>query len=251
MVATERRLPGLDRLLRVQQVNLFTGLMGVEPKYLFLPEGQNGKPDSLSSCVEEVNSSGEISPFTLEYFSEKARGWISREWGNFYLDAPRGFFLVWKTPVKDGQGHPFTVAGISFSIKGFDSIEQSRYPRLNLDCLKKGDVLVAQIQGQKGLSRKGLDELNKLKWERALLQTVVDWAQRAGLPRVLVAPSANNHWLNHAYCQQTKDELEDLKERLFLRYDVTARRCGFRQEAENLPYSLELPGEILYETLWS
>jgi hypothetical protein len=245
MRAVERYLPGLDQRLQIEQVNLFTGLIGAKPKDLLLFEGQNGESGSLSNYVERINSSEEISPFTLEYCFKNPRGWVAGDWGNFYLDAPRGLLLAWENPVDNGQESSFVVAGTSFSVIGSDSIEPSRYPGLDLGYLEKGDVLVAQIQAQKGLTKKGLLELKRLKWERTLLQMVVDWARGAGLPRVLVVPSANNYWLTDSHCQQIKNEL---KERLFLRYDVTARRCGFKQEADNLPYSLELPGRILYET---
>lgn len=244
MAVTERYLPGLDRVLEANRVGLFTGLIGARAKDVLSLGNQDGESNSLSDYVKEINSSGEVSPFSLEYHFKNPRGWIAGDWGDFYLDAPRGLILSQKIVRDNDQEGSFAMAGVSFSIVGSDLIDPSRYPGLDLGFLREGDVLVGQIQPQKTVSRISRLELKNIKWERALLEITVDWARKAGLPRVLVVPSANNYWLTDFHCQLIREELE---ERLFLRYDVTARRCGFKQEAQNLPYSLELPGKILQE----
>jgi len=248
MRAVEVYLPGFGQRLQIEQAKLFAGLAGVTRlKDLFLFEGGGDISYSLEDYARKVNSSGVISPFSLGYHSKNSRGWIAGDWGNFYLYSPRGFILARKIVGSSDQEDSFAMAGVSFSVIGNDLVDRSWYPGLDLGFLREGDVLVGQIQSQKTASKASRLELKNIKWERTLLDITVDWARKVGLPRVLVVPSANNYWLTDSHCQPMKEELG---KRLFLRYDVTARRCGFKKAGDNLPYLLELPGSVIYKTFW-
>jgi len=244
----ERYLPGIDQSLQVEKVRLFSGLTGGKSKDLPLLDEKAGRINcSLEGYANRLSRSGLISPFNMEYHFKSPRGWIAGSWGNFFLDAPRGL-IIQESIGDDGlrEGAP-VMAGISFSIVGNDRLDPNRYPDLNFFYLKPGDVLVSQIQSQRELTPRKRAKLKKIKWERSLLQAVFEWANETGLPRVLVVPAANNYWLTDRCCRSIRD---DLKKRMFLRYDVTARRCGFKQEKENLPYFKETLKKKIYDTFW-
>ncbi len=239
MANKERILPALDNLSRASRLRIFCGLMGGGPEKWLLSGSDQEIDSSLKSFIDEINSSGVLTPFFLEYFFKDQRGWFTKEGEHLYSDAPRNFLLE-EGRSNDSGGN--VLALISFLIVGADEANPLYYPKLKMDSLRKDDVLVTQIQAKKGLSQENRLDLKRVRWEMSLLNSVVDWAQGVGLPRVLVVPSANNYWSNNNYGQGGKD----LGERLFLRYDVTARRCGFKQEEKNSPYLLELPNKTLF-----
>lgn len=240
MVDKERISPALANLSRQERLRLFCGLTGSRPERWLLFGDNQEIDNSLTNYARAANNAGFFSPFSLEYCFKSQCGWFTRGKSDFYLDAPRNFLL------KRGEGNysgQEVLAALSFLIVGVDKVESKRYPGLNIKSLWKNDVLVTQIQSQKEIDSASLLELKKAKWERNLLRSAVGWAQDVGLARVLVVPAENNYWLNNNYCQQGGDNLE---KRFFLRYDVTARRCGFKQEEKNLPYVLELPNKTLF-----
>jgi len=91
---------------------------------------------------------------------------------------------------------------------------------------------VVQIQGKKSLHSKEdklLDlAVSSYKWERALAFFATEWARIEGFPAFYMLPAEKNAWNNK------------IRESNFLlRYDVTARRLGFRMQ-ENGLYGLSL-----------
>jgi len=242
----ERILPGIGQALQVEQIRLFAGLTGVEVDDLGVNRETQEINRSLESYADKVNRLGLLPSFVMEYHFNRPRGWIAGDWGNFFLDASRGFLIQERPDNVRGEESP-AMAAIAFSIFGLDNIDPGRYPNLDFLCLKPGDVLVAQIQSQKGLNREQQAKLKKIRWERSLLETVFGWAEETNLSRVLVVPAANNYWLTDAHCQAMKTGLE---KRLFLRYDVTARRCGFKQTRENEPYCQETLRKRTHDALW-
>lgn len=243
----ERFLSETNQALQMERIRMFIGLAGINANDILKTDKPSWSVNhSLEGFVDRVNHLELLSPFTMEYHFNRPRGWIVGSWGNFFLDAPRGLLIQAKSDHVQKE-ESSAVAGIAFSVVGLDSIDPGRYPNLDFLCLKPGDILVAQIQAQKGLGWEQREKLKELKWERSLLGAVFDWAERAGFPRVLVVPAANNYWLTDASCQDIRPSLE---KRLFLRYDVTARRCGFQQERENQPYCQETLKKRTHDALW-
>lgn len=126
------------------------------------------------------------------------RGSYAGFWG-VWADAPSGLVLV-KKDVWSLWGlarSNSAVAVISFETDG-------------------AIVNVKQIQGVRRCRRR----LKPLRWEKLLLQLVVDWARENGFARVTVAPSRRNGWL---YLVANHNNLK-------LKYDITAKRLGFTYE---------------------
>jgi len=89
-------------------------------------------------------------------------------------------------------------------------------------------ILVKQIQG---VYRKQ-KELSPLRWEKMLLQIVIDWAKQNKLKKVRVIRSEDSGW----YRESNKERCE----RMYMKYDVTARRMGFKFDESEQAYSLSL-----------
>lgn len=120
-------------------------------------------------------------------------------WG-FYYDTENAFVLTIKRRA---------VACLGFEVDEGNSI-----------------VYVRQIQGKKGLD----SYLSSIKWERFLLNSLVLWAKHAGYQKVFVSPAEKNKWYSNSGLNTR--ELTELQKRFKLRYDVTAKRLGFRYDAE-------------------
>ena len=81
-------------------------------------------------------------------------------------------------------------------------------------------VYIKQIQSKLG---PGL-ALSFFKWERLLVGVVTDWARKSGFREVHVQPAVKNK-----YWSETDEERNA---RFRIRYDVTAKRLGFRYDSE-------------------
>lgn len=95
-----------------------------------------------------------------------------------------------------------------------------------------GLILINQLQSL--VNRKHgryvwLEKLTAIKWEKALIMLVCAWGSENGFGRVMVQPAEENRYY-YAGLHYT-----EYQERFHLRYDVTARRCGFRKLTED-PY---------------
>jgi hypothetical protein len=89
------------------------------------------------------------------------------------------------------------------------------------------DMNVWQLQGVKGQAQ----ALRPLRWERALLDRAVAWARSSLVSTVYVASAGHVHWATDA------GHLDPVLAKL--RYDVTAKRCGFRRNLDDY-YELTL-----------
>lgn len=86
-------------------------------------------------------------------------------------------------------------------------------------------VYVLQIQGRGGTNAIP----SGFRWEKFLLAHVVGWARKNGFKEILVQPARLNKWCpGEPYSEQGKQEYDRLK----LRYDVTAKRMGFKFNKE-------------------
>ena len=61
------------------------------------------------------------------------------------------------------------------------------------------------------------NELKHIRWEKFLLKLVEDWALANGFEKIKVVPGNKNHWYNTSRA-----------EIFHMRYDVTAKRSGFK-----------------------
>lgn len=89
-------------------------------------------------------------------------------------------------------------------------------------------ILVKQIQGVK--NRGG--ELYPFRWEKMLLQILIDWAKQNGFERIDVIRAKHSTW--HSKYNEERNE------RMYMKYDVTAKRMGFKFDESRRVYSLYL-----------
>lgn len=94
-------------------------------------------------------------------------------------------------------------------------------------------ILVKQIQGVKDMRI----ELRPFRWEKMLLQILMDWAKQNGFERIEVVRAKSTEWWTKYKSERNK--------RLYMKYDVTARRMGCRLNRSELDrrkkvYSLDL-----------
>lgn len=139
--------------------------------------------------------------YSLYAYRSKKEGYGSVELHAIYVDAVFSFILF-----KDKN----PIANIGFNIEADNSI------------------LVKQIQGVRGRQ----DELGFLRWEKMLLQIVMDWARRNKFKKISVIRSIDSKW--------HRDYDKERRERMYLKYDVTARRMGFKYDVNKKLYFLYL-----------
>lgn len=117
---------------------------------------------------------------------------------SIYSDADYTLVLTQKENGKEGA-----VACISFNV------------------VNRSTVLIEQIQGV----RMRLSILQNFRWEKMLLKIVMDWAKNAGFKRVRVIQAKSSLWYTDYRAQS-----------LFMKYDVTARRSGFKFDKKDQTY---------------
>lgn len=133
----------------------------------------------------------------------------------FYLDAPYGIILH-----ATGKDLSIPIACITFDKFGNDTIR------------------IQQIQGP-SYSRGENEELciialSEIKWERLLVQLVRELAELNKVKRVEIISCTKSRWYK-----------ERRHQKMFMRYDVTARRMGFKKLAEEEVYSIDTRRKIL------
>ena len=84
---------------------------------------------------------------------------------------------------------------------------------------EKNAINIVQIQGVYGKRQK----LKLIKWERMMLALAYEWAQQYSINEVRVTPHKQNEW--------TK-----VREKGKIRYDVTAKRTGFKYDSTTKKY---------------
>ena len=121
-----------------------------------------------------------------------------------YVDAAYNFALV--------KGKK-SICGIAFRAGG-----TSAYAR----------IFVRQIQGVPGKQK----DLRPFRWEKMLLQILIDWAKQNGFERIDIVRAKNTGWWTRHKSERN--------ERLYMKYDVTAKRMGFKLSGNRRVYSLHL-----------
>ncbi len=92
-----------------------------------------------------------------------------------------------------------------------------------------GGIIIRQIQAT--------ERIDHLKWERALVAYVEDFARRHNLSKVCVLASKNNSWPQIAGKSEPGESG-------YMHYDVTARRMGFKKDPETGNYVKLLGPEL-------
>lgn len=127
---------------------------------------------------------------------------------NIHWDAPYGIALAFRYQMAD-QEIPRAIANIAFKIGS-------------------GLIHINQLQGMPGRQK----ELLPLRWEKMLYQLVVEIARRLNFKMVEILPAEENEYYDPAY--------EARAERLKLRYNITAKRMGFKWNPKKEVYEFAL-----------
>ncbi|HTP56691.1 MAG TPA: hypothetical protein VMJ72_00215 [Candidatus Paceibacterota bacterium] len=133
----------------------------------------------------------------------------NQRFGKVYADGDYGFVLENVMPLAD----PVPLAVVTFDIREI-------HP--DGSC-----VVIRQLQGIKHRR----EYLVGIRWERMLLAVVTDWARFHGYAGVACIRGKDSKWAYH--CKAST---------LYLRYDVSARRNGFRYDETTLLWRLPLTG---------
>lgn len=92
----------------------------------------------------------------------------------------------------------------------------------------KDSIIISQIQDVEGRH----EFLKPLKWSNALVNLTENWARKAGLLEIMILPSKRNKYYS---CSPS-----DRRERLFLYYDVTAKKEGYKFDPDRSVYAKPL-----------
>lgn len=115
-------------------------------------------------------------------------------------------------PYRDAS---YTLALYQGEQTGENPPEESNYLACVGFNVETGQIIVRQIQGNPG---KG-EILRLFKWERMLLAILTDWARQSEFGQIKVIQAKDSGW----YREHDKERIK----RMFMHYDVTARRSGF------------------------
>lgn len=150
---------------------------------------------------------GTVKEYGLYLETTRRRGDVgySNVFQRKYYDAPFNFCLVYKEKL---------IASLGFAPG-------------------ESQMIVKQIQGVYGQRRK----LQPFRWEKALLQYAVKWAQQYNIPEIIVVSAQNNKYNNtHTVIFEEKRLIRNRilgvvpfdPHRSKMLYDITAQRCGFK-----------------------
>lgn len=115
---------------------------------------------------------------------------------------------------------PYRDASYTLALYQGEQTDKNPPEKLNyLSCIgfnvEAGQIVVRQIQGNPG---KG-EILRLFKWERMLLAILTDWARQSGFSQIKVIQAKDSGWY--------REYAEERIKRMFMHYDVTAKRSGF------------------------
>ncbi|MDO8658645.1 MAG: hypothetical protein Q7K55_07920 [Candidatus Levybacteria bacterium] len=249
--------PLLDQQVNAITLEITKGLYGYYQKPIESLENKNAVAFSLHNFAVRVNNASEsyfadflkegqemprgklyLRPVVGHSIDESVR-WVRTRFSEMFIDGCYGFILC----LRPKGDKPLFLAATSFLLANH-STDYSPWLRFHYNDLPT--PVVVQLQAQHDTTnftktepeRKKLadDTLSRFRWEHALLALDVQWARSVGLPAIHVLPGSQNHYFNYF---KGKGREKSVK----IRYDISARRCGFKQDDEGL-YTLELPRVI-------
>lgn len=214
------------------EARIVASLLGRREKPLISFEDKYAVRASLKGFANSINSSGIDSlineyakngsnlawegSFIEPFFERGPNKHIHRE-GYFYMDGDYGFALGVKQ-----QRSPLWLAMISFTTNNF-------YEGPTIVQLQSYTYETDTQTGEEGRG-KALPFLQANHWEFFLVSLVGTWAQDIRIPAIYIIAGANNGHIGGRGLPL---------ERAKMRYDVTARRLGFRKLPDG-NYSLPL-----------
>ena len=194
--------------------------------------------DSLLDFVEIVNQNGldqqirsfakTDKPLREEFVIQAVLDRVTKDVdvegnGRFWFDGDYSLALGY---LRGKRAKPLWIGVVSFSL-GSDAPDWDSFVK-NAGFREPLPVIV-QIQGPAHWSYDSDAKYNdakkilrRLRWTRALVSMVLQWAESAGVPAVYLLPSSLNRFYHDGSLSRDK--------RLHMRYDVTAKRMGFEQE---------------------
>lgn len=177
----------------------------------------------IGSYIEKFSKIPEEQPdrrFRLVFF-EADYNEYSRVSGSIYHDAPLNM-LWWSMD----QG-PLAIVGFYLDRDG--SIQVSIAGESDKDIVYADpSYVIRQIQGVHGF-----DEVLKMfRWEKMLVQAVIDLARTERVSYVHVVKAVKNKWRASVG--------ESGLQRLHIRYDVTAKRMGFKESGCKYTLAVQL-----------
>jgi len=98
--------------------------------------------------------------------------------------------------------------------------------------MQDDDLIINQLQGptHKVEVENVGSRFSGFRWEKLLVEIFSIWTRQSGLKKIYLLPSKFSDW------SEVKMNINGTS---FLRYDVTARRSGFRRGNDNEPYKKE------------
>lgn len=193
--------------------------------------------DSLSIFAERISNDGldqaiksfAKSDFPKEKFvlcavpRDEFRSKNAKTTGKFVVDGEYSLVLGY---LREKQAEPLWIGIVSFFLGLEDDHRIAKETGFT-----EPFPLIVQIQGAADWSYDTEEKyedakrvLRKLKWERALVTMVLEWAEENGIPAVYLLPSSLNlYWGS-----------DERNKNLHMRYDVTAKRLGFQLQENGL-----------------
>lgn len=192
----------------------------------------------IMSFYRKEGRTSDSSTFFLKPILKKYSVSVGNEgWGRFYMDTHRGLALGVRSP-RSRNTLWLGVAGIALGneLDEYNPEHNIRKGRMNFPYQFP---VIAQLQGPDKFAyshrpngdvryRRALEVLNSYKWERAMIDIVLQWAQEQQAPAAYILPANLNRWLTDRRADQFK-----------MRYDVSAERTGFRMQPNGL-YGISL-----------
>lgn len=196
--------------------------------------------------------------FSLKPISQKGPETVEKDrMGRFYFDGDYGLALGVDSHLV--KGDKLWVAVSSFCVgNGIDEYNPNENSPL------KGTMpypyphpVIVQIQGPSvknydsteygrksnyGLHQEAISVLKHYKWERAMVSLILQWASQSQIHTVYLLPAEKSRWLEkYCKCREDKgqscshcDEIKARKPKLEMRYDVSAKRLGFKLQPNGL-----------------
>lgn len=158
--------------------------------------------------------------------------------GHNFLDSPENFcadeqygFLLGKE-----EENPLWLAGVTFQLPYYQAINTG--PTI-IQLQAFSYIIPEDMQDQRRicqiLTRKAeaVKTLQQMRWEFFLVDVVMEWAMKVGFPVVYLQPGSQNLYTKSDHGQPLLPP-----ERAYLRYDVTAKRYGFKMDPQTGWYAL-------------
>ena len=92
------------------------------------------------------------------------------------------------------------------------------------------DVIIRQMQATHIDKERVNQVLYPLKWERMLVSMLVGWSFQNSVNNVMILPAERNIYWDQGQRLRNGLTLEQHQHNLRMRYDVTAKRLGFKYE---------------------